>query len=118
MKRCWIGAGLLLVLLVAGLLTGAAISRFWGGLADQITALAQEPPAAAAEPLEEAAQKWESRRFLTAVLSDHAPMEEADTLFLLLKQGDREDFRENALRLAQLLRQLSQSQLPTPENIF
>ena len=118
MKRCWIGAGLLLVLLVAGLFTGASMGRFVGDLAEQISGLAHETPAAAAEPLEKAAQKWESRRLLTAVLSDHAPMEEADTLFLLLKQGDGEDFRENALRLAQLLRQLSQSQLPTLENIF
>ena len=115
MNRCRIGAGILLLLLVLGLLTGVAISRFWGALADQVTMAAQaEDPALAAQ----AALAWNRSRFLTAALSDHAPMNEADILFLLLEQGDPENFRENALRLAQVLRQLSQSQLPTLENIF
>ena len=118
MNRCWIGVGLLLLLLVLGLFTGVAMSRFWEDLARQITALADKSPADAREMLAATAQKWNSRRFLTAVFSDHAPMNEADTLFLLLEQGDPENFRENALRLAQLLHQLSQSQLPTLENIF
>ena len=115
MKRCWIGAGLLLLLLVLGLFTGTAMSRFLGDLADQT---ARAALASDRELLEEAAHSWNRRRFLTAVLSEHAPMDEADTLFLLLERGDEDDFRENALRLAQLLRQLSQSQLPLPENIL
>ena len=118
MNRCWIGVGLLLLLLVLGLFTGVAMSRFWEDLAVQITALAHVSPADAREMLAATVLKWNSRRFLTAVLSDHAPMNEADTLFLLLDSGEEGDFRENALRLAQLLHQLSQSQLPTLENIF
>ena len=118
MNRCWIGAGLLLLLLVLGLFTGVAMSRFLEDLAVQITDLADKSPDDAQDMLAATAQKWESRRFLTAVLSDHAPMDEADTLFLLLEQSSDDDFRENALRLSQLLHQLSQSQLPLPENIF
>ena len=118
MNRCWIGVGLLLLLLVLGLFTGVAMSRFLGDLAVQITALADKSPGNAQEMLAATAQKWKSHRFLTAVLSDHAPMNDADTLFLLLESGDEDDFRENALRLAQLLHQLSRSQLPLPENIL
>ena len=115
MNRCRIGVGLLLLLLVLGLFTGVTISRFWGNLADQVTlAVQQDDPAPAAR----AADAWNRSRFLTAALSDHGPMNEADILFLLLEQGNPENFRENALRLAQILRQLSQSQLPTLENIF
>ena len=118
MNRCWIGVGLLLLLLVLGLFTGVAMSRFLEDLAVQIAALADKSPGDVPEMLAATAQKWKSRRFLTSVLSDHAPMNEADTLFLLLESGDEDDFRENALRLAQLLYQLSRSQLPLPENIL
>ena len=118
MNRCWIGVGLLLLLLVLGLFTGVAMSRFLEDLAVQITALADKSPGDAPEMLAATVQKWNNRRFLTAVLSDHAPMNEADTLFLLLESGDEEDFRENALELAQLLHQLSRTQLPLPENIL
>ena len=122
MKRCWVGAGLLALFLVLGLISVVFLSRFGESLSRetaQVAALADTDRAQAEQILHRARQQWERKRFLLAVLSDHEPIREADTLFLLLQNpGDTDDFRENALRLSRIFQQLGQSQLPKWENIL
>lgn len=120
MRRCWFGAAMLLILLTAGLICGMFLGRLGEELsweADRAAALADTDRGR--EILRDVHRRWQKHRFLLTVLSDHEPIREADTLFALLQSsGERECFRENARRLAQLLRDLGQSQLLRWENVL
>ena len=122
MKRCWFGAGLLVFLLIAGLTVSIAMGNFQKELALEVAQCAEmalSDRAAAKEMLDQAKAKWQKLRPLAAGLADHDPMNEADALFaLLVPQAEDADFRENARHLAEVLRHLGQSHLPTLENIF
>ena len=122
MKRCWLGAGMLLLLLVLGLVCGSFLGRFGTELGREVEragAVAEENRAEAVEILEAMEQKWQHKRLWLAVLCDHRSLREADTLFALLTGSPEADtFRENVLRLSRDLYQLGQSQLPKWENIF
>jgi len=122
MNRCWIGAGILLTFLVLGLVLGFSLDRFCGELAQE-TELAAEisetDRAGAAEILKGTRQKWQRRQLILRVLSDHDPIDRAQTLFVLLENApDSHSFRLTALELSQLLRELGQSQLPSWENVL
>jgi hypothetical protein len=122
MKRCRIGVGLLVLFLVLGLICACFLARFGEEAArdaELAAALADTDRPRAEEILNQLRYRWQKRQFLLHILSDHEPLREADTLFLLLRHPSEADsFRENALRLARIFRNLSQSQLPTWENIL
>ena len=122
MKRCWIGAGLLALFGVLGLICALSLGRFGQELEAEVLNAAQlwETDKAEADKLvQRAVRRWEKKRFWLTTLSDHKPIREADTLFALLQNPtDAESFRENALRLALVLRDLGQSQLPRWENVL
>ena len=122
MKRCWLGAGLLLLMLVLGLIFSSLLGRFGRELSREAAragALAEENRAEAVEILEAMEQKWQRNRLWLAVLCDHRALREADTLFALLTGSPEADaFRENALLLSQTLRDLADAQKPSWENIF
>ena len=122
MKRCWLGAGLLLLMLVLGLIFSSLLGRFGRELSREAAragALAEENRAEAVEILEAMEGKWQRNRPWLAVLWDHRALREADTLFALLTGSPEGDtFRENVLRLAQALRDLADAQKPSWENIF
>ena len=122
MKRCWIGIGFLLAFLGLGLICGYLLGRFGEELAretEQAAYLAETDRAAAEALLLQVRQKWEKTGFLLRVLSDHSPIDRAETLFLLTKHApDPGTFRLTALELSQVLRELGQSQLPKWENIL
>ena len=122
MKRCWLGAGLLLLMLVLGLIFSSLLGRFGWELSREAAragALAEENPAAASELVQEMERKWQRNRLWLAVLCDHRALREADTLFALLTASPEADtFRENVLRLAQTLRDLADAQKPSWENIL
>ena len=122
MKRCWLGAGLLLLMLVLGLFFSSLLGRFGRELSREAAragALAEENRAEAVEILEAMERKWQRNRPWLAVLWDHRAIREADTLFALLTGSPEGDtFRENVLRLAQTLQDLADAQKPSWENIF
>lgn len=122
MKRCWIGAGLLALFGVLGLICALSLGRFGQELEAEVLNAAQlwETDKAEADKLvQRALRRWEKKRFWLTTLSDHKPIREADTLFALLQNPtDADSFRENALRLALVLRDLGQSQLPRWENVL
>ena len=122
MKRCWFGAGMLLFLLIAGLVVSILMGNFQKNLAQQVSHAAEtalDDREAAQKEIDQARVKWQKLRPLAAGLADHDPMNEADALFaLLVPQAEDPDFRENARHLAEILRQLGQSHMPTLENIF
>ena len=122
MKRCWFGGGLLLFVLIAGLLVSLYLGNFHLELSKTMlrtASLAGEDREKAQQTAEEAQEKWEHRRFLSAVLSDHAPMELIDENFALLtRSAEEEDFRETCLRLSAQLKALGEGQMLTLENLF
>lgn len=122
MKRCWFGGGLLLLLLIAGLLIGRKAGSFHLELSEallQAAALTDNDRDGAQAQVNQARRQWESRRKFTAVLTDHAPMDQIQENFsLLTPQAEAEDFREVCLRLASQLEALGHGQLLTLENLF
>lgn len=122
MKRCWFGGGLLILLLISGLLLSRFMGRFHRQLGETMVRAAEmtgENRESAQVAADRARGQWEDRRWLTAVLNDHAPMETIEEHFALLTpQAKEEDFREVCLRLAAQLKALGEGQLLTLENLF
>lgn len=89
MKRTWIGIGLLAALLILGLFTARWMERCHSPVAGNLKQAAEAAMAQdwnRAELLADRARgSWERSRKITAVLADHGPMEEIDSLFAELK---------------------------------
>ena len=122
MKRCWLGVGLLALFLVLGLISSDFLARFGEELsleAEQAAALAHTDRAGAEDILRQLRESWQEKRLWLMILTDHEPIREAETLLALLDSPAEEDvFRENALRLSQVLEQIGRSQKPRLENIL
>lgn len=118
MKRCYVGAAVLLLLLGLGLLSSRWMDRFHTELSQNAEQAAE---AALAEDWEtalsltrRARKTWEARRDFAAILADHAPLEEVDTLFSLLEAGgiagDPVAYAEVCTRLSGVLEALAEDQ--------
>ena len=122
MKRCWFGGGILIFLLIAGLLVTGFMGKFHRELGETMgraATLAGENREAAQKLADETRDTWERRRWLSAVLYDHDPMERIEENFALLIPGaETEDFRETCLRLAAQLKALGDGPMLTLENLF
>ena len=126
MKRMWIGVGFLLFLLVAGIfVTLWAVSfhsRLESQLTDAVGAAAAENWDTAQILFHSAESRWEDRRKLTAVIADHDPMEEIDSLFsqmeIYLRLRDQNGFSSTGAQLASRVRAMSDSQSISWWNFF
>ena len=118
MKRFWIGALVLCALCVGGIGVCLGFSQ-----AHQTTALhlQQAGDAAAAGDWQQAldwgqqaSQQWQAWWKFTAIFSDHAPMEEIDSLFarltILGQQSDRAQYAALCAQLSQRILALADSQ--------
>lgn len=115
MKRCWIGAALLGLILVLGLLSGAFLGNFCEEMAAELTQAAREENSQG--QIRAARDRWEGHKNLLSILCDHAALEEIGEEFQLLDPG-REDFRQSCLGLAIKLETLGQAQTLTWANVF
>lgn len=123
MRRWWFGLALLLALAAAGLLSGRWMQRHHSALAqyarESWAAARDGDTEAAGEKLRKLHDSWYAGRGITAVLTDHAALEEIDALLLQLENSrDREFLMENSLRLASMLEALAGSQRLSPENLL
>lgn len=123
MKRCRFGAAALAALLILGLLSSRWMGRHCGSLArialQAAEAAQQEDWDAANDQITLIRQRWETRRSFAAVLSDHAQLDAVDSLLAILGPGARRaTFRDNALRLAQALAALKESQTFSWSNLL
>ena len=126
MRRCWFGAGLLGVLLVLGVVSGTFMLRHSGEMIRQTGLVQQKARQESWEEAElelaRAKDRWHRHRSLSAVLSDHEPMEQVEELLVLLEEAvvrkDAETCRELALRLTKNLEALGDSHRPDLENLF
>lgn len=114
MGRFWIGVGLMAVLLGAGLFSAHSLER-----SQEPIAATLEQAAQTRDPklLRQARQAWNDRWHATAVLTDHNPMDEIDSLFsqaeAYAQANQMGDFSALCLRLAQLIRATTEGQKAT-----
>lgn len=113
-RRFYLGAGLLAVILLLGLLTAWAMDKNQQPIADLLEQAAQ------AEQLEtgiqlarQAEQGWKATWKWIAAAADHTPMDEIDALFAELevyaKAGEDVHFSACCKQLASLLRAVSEA---------
>lgn len=118
-KRFYIGLGLLLLLLAAGLWIGAGITRGHEPVAQRLEQAREMAAAGEVEQgarlVSEARQLWERQWKLTAAVTDHGPMDEIDGLFAALEayaqQEDRSHFCAGCAQLANLVRVLGETHI-------
>ena len=115
MKRCWLGAGMLLLLLVLGLVCGSFLGRFGtelGREAERAALLVAENREEAEKILQEIRRCWEEKRPWLTVLTDQQPLLDIETLLRLLEDSpETVPFRENALRLSRKSGQVHRTHL-------
>lgn len=112
MKRFWLGAALLAVILGLGLWFSYRMDRDNRPISQALTQAAQaalEEDWEAALALEgQARSRWKEQWHATAALADHAPMDEIDSLFRELEiygiQRSEEDFAATCAKLSALTR--------------
>lgn len=115
MTRLWIGIGLLLALLAAGIWLCLGLSPFHEKLAENLDRAAELAVAEdwenAYAMAESARKEWLGRQKFTAAFTDHEPLERAQALFSELEQMKPEQYREFAavcVHLAQTCRGISE----------
>lgn len=85
MKRLWIGLGILLALLAAGLWTTEQMKQIHGGISDRLErtaqVLAQPNWEQADELLASAREEWEQNWKFTASIADHTTLDDIDGAF-------------------------------------
>ena len=118
MKRLYIGAALLAVMLAAGICLTVAFTAIHEPLSSRLQE-AQEAAVAgdwekAADLTEQARQKWEEFRHFTAAVADHEPLEEMDSLFarleVLCRLREEDEFAADCAQLARLADAMAESQ--------
>ena len=126
MKRLWIGAALLLLVLAVGICLTAVFDSLHGSLAQQLTQAADAAQAdnweAAHALAQEADGQWQRLRNFTAAVADHEPLEEMDSLLRQLKvyetARDGVNFAAVCAQLSSLAEAIAQSQAITWWNLL
>ena len=126
MKRLWIGAAVLLILLVGGILSTIFLYHFHQGLTttlDQAASSAQDGQWQQALSLyHDARQDWQRHYRFSAAFTDHEPLEEMDQLFATLavceNQGLIEKFILTCTQLSHLSQAVGDSHVPHWWNIL
>lgn len=89
MKRSWIGAGMLLALLLGGIVSSWWMQKALGGISLTISQAQHQAAGENWSQVElltrEAQEAWEKTWRISASLTDHAPMELVDSLFSQLE---------------------------------
>lgn len=126
MKRFWIGATVLAVLLASGWGVAYFIEHSHGPIRDDLAQAVQAAMddrfAQATALMENAHAKWLRCRDFTAAFADHDVLEEMDSLFAEIKvyaaAGDRIAFCAACAHLSELAKAVSESHLPKWQNLL
>ena len=108
MSRTWIGAAVLVLMLVGGILFGGEMDRRNGELAEQLEEAARQAVAGnltgAIELTEDIRVRWEEGWNFCAALTDHEPLEQIDGGFARLELygavGNAQEFAVTCVELA------------------
>lgn len=113
MKRFWLGAGILAVLLACGIGVSLYMEHFHGELAEEMTAAAA---AAVAGDWQESVahitrgkMRWERGRHIAAAFYDHEPLEKLDGLFDQLAVCCQMDLEEEYVLICTEIAQMSRT---------
>lgn len=115
MVRGWLGAGILVVFLVLGLVTAVVMDNTHLPTSDLLAQAAEKTLNGdfdGAVPLGmEAKARWERQWNGTAVVADHSPMDDVDALFgemeIYAKTGEEPHFAACCKELSQRLRAIA-----------
>jgi hypothetical protein len=118
MNRLWIGAGLLILFLLLGIVFGVWMDQTHSDLSlvlEEASQLAsQERLQEAAALSQDAYTRWLRCRNATASLADHTPMEEIDSLFreleVYVQMDEPVHFAATCAQLSAMLKAMSESQ--------
>lgn len=120
MKRCYLGAGILLALLVFGFFGSRWMADHQARMEEALLEAARQSPEEALALAEQAKAAW--NRSLTAVLADHQYLERAELAFDLLaeaaRRGDGAECARLCLELARIFRTLGEDQRLKWENLL
>lgn len=125
-KRFWSGVGVLVLLLSLGIWVAKSMESTHEAVASHLEQAAREVLSGdmkqGAQALENARQLWQQRRYLTAAVADHAPMEEIDSIFSQLDSyaaaGDRVSFAAWCSRVARLVEAIGEAHKLTLQNLL
>ena len=126
MSRFYWGLGLLILLLACGLFLTEAAGRIQQPITDFLEEAAEagisEDWATAGQKINQARQRWEAFRRVTASFTDHEPMEEVDSEFArldaFLQQRDPAEFAAVCAGLSRLTKAIAESQAVTWWSLF
>ena len=126
MKHFWFGAALLAVLLGVGLWTSHAMDSIHTPIADSLSLAAEQALSGETvrgiETARRAHDAWQRHRKGTASVADHAPMEEADSLFAQMEAfitaGEFSQFAACCTRLSELVRAIGEAHTLTWWNLL
>lgn len=126
MKRSWMGAGLLVLLLAGGLLVTFWMDRIHRPLAEELVCAGEAALAenwALADSLcLRAEEAWKQTRFLRACFADHGPMEEVEADFaqleIFLRCREATAFAAACAETAQKVRAIGEAHSLVWENLL
>ncbi len=124
--RFWGGVGILLVLLVLGIGIGNSMEHTHQAVSADLEQAAQAvlsgEETQGQQFLYKARKTWQQRRFLTAAVADHNPMEEIDSIFSQLESyaasGDQVSFAAWCSRVAKLVEAIGEAHKLTWQNLL
>ena len=123
MRRIWIGVGVLLALLAAGLLVMRATDRQLREVSETLKRSSETENWDEAISLAEKAQRdWKKKRQLMAALADHAELEQIEGGFAQLeayrRYADETDHAAVCAQLSEAIRDLAESHRLTWWNLL
>lgn len=125
-RRFWGGVAVLAVLLALGLWVAKSMETTHETVARHLEQAAREALTGDTKQgqqlLQKAQELWQQRRFLTAAVADHAPMEEIDSILSQLESfaaaGDRVSFAAWCSRAARLVEAIGEAHKLTWQNLL
>ena len=125
-RRFWYGLGILAVLLGLGLWTGLGMENRQKPVTDALEQAAQAALAGdmtqGAVLVYKARSRWETTKLLTAMVADHGPMEEIESLFaqvqIYAQAGETEDFAAYCTRLVRLVAAIGEAHRINWQNLL
>ena len=125
-RRFWGGVAVLAVLLALGLWVAKSMETTHKAVARHLEQAAREALAGdtkqGQQVLQKAQKLWRQRRFLTAAVADHGPMEEIDSILAQLESlaeaGDRASFAAWCSRAARLVEAIGEAHKLTWQNLL
>ena len=122
MKRCYLGAAVLLGILILGFFTSRWMQRHYQDLENRMQKAMWEDPETLMVLAEEIRQDWSRGQLLTAVLADHQHLEEVEAAFSQLgpatARRDQAEYTRLCLEITHIFQLLAEEQQLNLKNLL